>query len=193
MNASNRAPALRPSVETQFWPLERPAKALDGLRPRSARVPRAGRSRSRMIAIGATVVLQGGLLFTAFHGLGTPKVASAPAPLMLVDLVQETKVLPPPPPPSAPRLAPPQVVAMELPEVHAAPAPDAITVAAPATAPQTAAPMTGVASDGKAAVATYQSLLLRHLARHKQYPAAARARRQQGVDAVPALEVGRGG
>ena len=181
MNASSRAAALRASFETQFSPLERPAQALDGLRPRSAHASRTGRSRSRIIAIGATVALQAGMVFTAFHGLGTPKVASAPAPLILVDLVQETKVLPPPPPPSAPRLAPPQVVAMERPEVHAAPAPDAITVAAPVTAPQTAAPTTGVASDGKAAFATYQSLLLRHLARHKQYPATARARRQQGV------------
>ena len=51
----------------------------------------------------------------------------------------------------------------------------------PTAVPQTAAPTNGVPSDGKAAVATYQSLLLGHLARHKQYPATARARRQQGV------------
>ncbi len=180
MNASTRAAALKASFETQFSPLERPAEALDGLQPRSAHVSRTGRSRSRLIAIGATVVLQAGLMFTAFHGLGTPKVASAPAPLMLVDLVQETKVLPPPSLPSAPRIAPPQVVAMELPEVDAAPAPDAITVASPTAAPQAAA-SNGVVPNAKAAVATYQSLLLSHLARHKQYPATARARRQQGV------------
>ena len=181
MNASRRAAALRASFETQFSSVERPAKALAGLRPCTAHRSQTGRGRSRLIAIGATVALQAGLVFTAFHGLGTPKVTSAPAPLMLVDLVQETKVLPPPPAPSVPLMAPPGVVAMELPEVHAAPAPDAITVASPTAVPQTAAPTNGVPSDGKAAVATYQSLLLGHLARHKQYPATARARRQQGV------------
>lgn len=184
MNASTRAEALSPSFELRFSPPGRAQPPLDAFRTEYAGGYRRGRSRSRMVAVGAAVLLQAGLIYATFQGLGDVKVSGALAPLMMVDVVQETKVRPEPPPPTAPQMRPPEVLTMDLPELLVAPSPNAITVAAPDAKPQPPAPSRGLGNDGKAAIASYQGMLLAHLARHKHYPAAARARRQQGVTFV---------
>ncbi len=184
MNASARPEALSPSFELRFSPPGRTQPALDAFRAEYASGYRHGRSRSRMVAIGAAVLLQAGLIYATFQGLGDVKVSGTLAPLMMVDVVQETKVRPEPPPPTAPRMQPPEVSTMELPELLVAPSPNPITVVAPDAKPQPPAPSRGFGNDSKAAIASYQGMLLAHLARNKQYPAAARARRQQGVALV---------
>ena len=178
MNAAPRAHALSPSFKEGFSPI---AHAGFAPGPASRGNLNSARRRSRALALGATVLLQAALVAAAWHGLGTTPRPIPPAPFMVVDVVQETKILPPPQAPEMPRLAPPLLLATDVPEVVVAPSPDAITLATSVAQPQSPAQTRGTATGGQAAIATYQGLLLSHLARQKHYPAAARARRQQGV------------
>jgi len=104
----------------------------------------------------------------------------------------------PPPPPLAEALLPPQKQAEPVPEPPPKPVekpkpkpkasrkpPAPVTSAAPRsdapTANATAAPSAGVSSANSMAPATWRSMLISHINRHKRYPHEARSAREEGT------------
>ncbi|MEP9378249.1 energy transducer TonB [Aquabacter sp. CN5-332] len=89
--------------------------------------------------------------------------------------VEEVKEPPPPKPVEKPKPKPKASRKPAAPTTSAAPRSDA----APSNA--TAAPNSGASASNSAAPATWRSMLVAHLNRHKRYPAEARARREEGT------------
>lgn len=141
----------------------------------------AGAAAQRGAAFGIAVA--GQLLFVVALVYG---LAKTPAPVtstaLTVSLLPEdVNKAEPPVPVMKPLLAAPQIV-LNLPRLPQ------IDVALPVAAPEASTALTAVTTprlpataDSSAAMADFQSALLRHLNRHKRYPAGARAKREQGV------------
>lgn len=92
--------------------------------------------------------------------------------------VRQAEVAPPKPKVSpVPSVQPPKA-AVEAAPANTEPAENASPVPSPAARPVAVSP------SPREAVATWQSRLLAHLERYKRYPAAARARRQEGVTTI---------
>jgi protein TonB len=124
------------------------------------------------------VILLQVAMAVAFIKGGMMKVPLLTHPLMMVDvhetLPERPDVEPPPPPQVVP-------ITPEVPVVFDVASDTAITVPKPKEkAVERTQPSTGY-SDSQAIVTKYQIALLRHLAAYKRYPAAARARRQEGI------------
>lgn len=136
--------------------------------------------RSRATVFGLVALAQVGLIATlALVDFG--KRMPMPEAILMMDLAEAT-VLPPAPPPAAPKFVTPQVITPEVQITLAPPPPTAITLPPPPPTPTPEAVGTG--HNVAATIAAYQESLLRHLARHKRYPAEARARQRQGVALV---------
>jgi len=145
--------------------------------PSTARLATSGKRRT---LVGALVLSVQVIFVTGLAvGLAHKEQAPAPAPLIVNILPQEEDYIPPPPPPMKPPLATPQIV-MNIPVAPQIYEPPPPIPAPPSERALTTSP-TPVASEPDAAIETFQVKLLRHLNRHKRYPAAARAKRQQGV------------
>ncbi len=134
--------------------------------------------RQRALSIGAALLVQATFIAAWIYG-ATFEVPPQTEPMVMVALMEETKVEAPPPPPVAPRLMSPMIVldVPVLPEIAEPPV-------APSPARDSSVITTTdhlVASYARANVENFQATLLRHLNAHKHYPSVARAKRQQGV------------
>lgn len=123
---------------------------------------------------------------------------ATPPPEPIVEPILELPELPPPPPLAEALLPPPRPVEpvkeppppkpVEKPKPKpkasrkpAAPTTSAAPRSDAAPANATAAPNAGASTANSAAPATWRSMLVAHLNRHKRYPAEARARREEGT------------
>lgn len=102
-----------------------------------------------------------------------------------VALPEPPKPKPKPKPKEPPKPTPPKVVERPQPRPEVAPAAQATpTPVAPAAVAAAPAPGPTSATVSRNAIPSWQGLVLGHLERHKRYPRAAQARRQQGVAQV---------
>ncbi len=103
----------------------------------------------------------------------------SPPTLMVAIVPLAEESVEPPTPPAPPQLVTPQIVmAMPpMPQIYEPPPP----VAALPSSSALSSSITPVAQAADAAVHDFQAKLLRHLNRHKRYPAGARVKREQGV------------
>lgn len=134
-----------------------------------------------MLAMGAAVGVQVMLLMALMHGTFDQSPLATPPPLE-VNLLPEThEPPPPPPPPLKPTLINP-VVLMNMPQAPQIYEPQPIMAMPPSPkAITTASAPVSHEGDLIDRVQEFQIKLLRHLNRHKRYPAGARAKREQGV------------
>ncbi|WP_428674541.1 energy transducer TonB [Reyranella sp.] len=112
--------------------------------------------------------------------------AEPPPPVEILPPDKVAIVLPDPEPPPPVDLKPPppkpQPVKKPKPVEKRPPAPAAAPQATPDQAPRAAAPVQGATPyPPSSALPTWKGLLLRHLERHKRYPADAQRQRQEGV------------
>lgn len=137
------------------------------------------RAMGGLVAIGVQVTFIAALIAGTMHEMA-PKLDN----ITVVNVVQEVQVHNEPPPPPPPRLDVP-VVEMQVPLVtitEPQPAPRAITAVVTKAPPAPLPPPPRVDHGyGDDPVMGFQKALLRHLNRHKRYPAGARAKREQGV------------
>ncbi len=143
-------------------------------------VPERRVSSNRVLAMAAAIGVQVVLLAALMHGTFNPSPLAAPPPLE-VNILPETRELPPPPPPLKPTLITPSVL-MNMPQAPQIYEPPPLVAMPPSPQAITTAPAP-VSNDGDLIdkVRDFQIKLLRHLNRHKRYPAGARAKREQGV------------
>ncbi|MBP2311461.1 energy transducer TonB [Azospirillum soli] len=111
-----------------------------------------------------------------------PIVEPEPPPPVPAEVALPEPPKPKPKPKEPPKPTPPKVVERPQPRPEAKAAPQATPTPAP-PAPVAAAPAPGPTSAtvSRNAMPSWQGLVLGHLERHKRYPRAAQARRQQGV------------
>ncbi|MBY0509144.1 MAG: TonB family protein [Rhodospirillaceae bacterium] len=128
-------------------------------------------------AVGVQVALLAALMYGTFD---SPPPA-APPPLLVNILPATTEPPPPPPPPLKPTLAAAPLVVMNMPVAPQIYEPPPVVAMPPAPNAIAASPTPVSLGDPQAAVREFQIKLLKHLHRHKRYPAAARAKREQGV------------
>ena len=137
----------------------------------------------RGVALGAAVAGQLLLAMALIHGLAETPPSAGPPALVVSLLPQEQNTAEPPLQVMKPLLVAPQV-AIDLappPLLHIYEPPP---VAEPrASTALTASPQPAQA-DSSAAILNFQTVLLRHLNRHKRYPAGARVKREQGIVTV---------
>jgi len=152
--------------------------ALDELRPASALV---GPTGGRRFAVGALVTgVQIFLVMGLAYGLAHKETIREAVPL-IVSLIPEVKQkIDPPPLPPQPVMAQPQVV-MNLPPTPLIYEPPPPVPAPPSERALTTTSVPVTPPPPSTAVVDFQMKLLRHLNRHKRYPAQARAKREQGV------------
>lgn len=137
------------------------------------------RTLSRAVAMTAAVGVQVALLAALMYGTFDSPPPAAPPPLQ-VNILPETTEPPPPPPPLKPTLATP-VVVMSMPVAPQIYEPPPVVAMPPSPNAIATSPTPVSLGDPQAAVQDFQIKLLKHLHRHKRYPAGARAKREQGV------------
>jgi len=138
------------------------------------------RTLSRAVAMAAAVGVQVALLAALMYGTFDSPPPAAPPPLQVNILPETTELPPPPPPPLKPTLATP-VVVMSMPVAPQIYEPPPVVAMPPSPNAIATAPKPVSVGDPQAAVQDFQIKLLKHLHRHKRYPAGARAKREQGV------------
>lgn len=149
---------------------------------RVARPAAAPPVRRRIIgglaAVSFQVIFISALVYGTMHKI-VPELES----LAVVNILEETTLEEAEPPPPPPKFRTPEIQ-IQTPLVTITPpepppnAPTAVVKTAPPPAPP---PVTRYAGTGEDPVISFQKALLRHLNRHKRYPPAARAKREQGV------------
>ena len=136
--------------------------------------------KQRIVGILGALVLQAGLAIALIFGTEI-KAVLRPPPLTMVSVIEEVQQLKPVEPPPPPRMIAPDLHVVTLPPmpvIMAAPPPAPLPPSPTAiTMSNTAEPLTPPV----AVVESYQVRLLRYLASYRRYPAAARARHQEGV------------
>jgi periplasmic protein TonB len=138
------------------------------------------RTGSRAVAMIAAVGVQVGLLAALMHGTFDSPPPAAPPPLQVNILPETTEPPPPPPPPLKPTLVAP-VLVMNMPQAPQIYEPPPVVAMPPSPNAIATSPTPVSLGDPQAAVRDFQIKLLKHLHRHKRYPASARAKREQGV------------
>ena len=178
MNSVNfhRPAAADERAQTVGLPSEE--ASLASLLPHTAKTGATGTQRAGVFVV-ATVV-QSLLLLGLIQGLNHRPEPLKPQALTVSLLPQKEEEVKPPPPPIKPMLQNPQIV-MDMPPTPQIYVPPTPIVAPPSPNAITATTTPPPQRDPNVAIETYQTKLLRHLNDNKRYPAAARAKREQGV------------
>jgi len=179
MNSMNFERPVSGTTSPQ-WERENAAKpaALADLRPASALV---GVTGGRRVLVGALVTgIQVLLVMGLGYGLAHNAVVKEVIPLLVTIIPEEEQKIDQPPLPPPPVMEQPQVVINlpPTPQIYQPPPP---IPAAPSERALTTTSAPVVPPPPDTAVVDFQVKLLRHLNRHKRYPAQARAKREQGT------------
>jgi len=141
----------------------------------------AGATGKQRALVGALVAgVQLVLVLGLAYGLTQKDRAEAPPALTVSLLPEQEEEQIPPPPPLKPTLQTPQIVMNIPPPVQIYVPPPLAQVQSPPS-PITATTTPPSPRTGADPVQVFQVKLLRHLSRHKRYPASARSKKEQGT------------